>query len=492
MLTSRPGVIPSTDDQVYLDGLSQEEALLLIERVAGSAQLTWSWNPLLTDAVRRPFFALAAAIAIREGERPAGQADLIARLVERALVWASPASTAVRSNEIYGLLIRMAIEATRTGNLSDGLSFQERQQVRPSTLVHQRGVDQHLEFTLPIFQQWFAAQGVLADPGTASSAIESPDSFDRWRWALAIVGVAASEEQLDSLLKEVFSWNPGAGSWLLTQIAQGHNWFRSPTSTPIDPDVAKKRLLRATRAVVSSIGRLAPMVFPVDAPDDPVVLGVRTDGTTLSTGWFHGSSEVDMVVDLPAEVGPLRYSPHGWSWERSGAVPEGGEWPWILPIDRVARASLDLLNRSSRLGPEGGVWRRESAYRTARRLLGEQSAFHEPMSRERLLETATALLHQAQEPTTTLFVIDNREIPGPDLLDLVAALKVETSEEFGRLVPRPDFPPEKAASGWIWDLYSDVQLQRFYAVTYGLATVARCARYSVGLMPFTALKCREK
>lgn len=472
LLTCRPGVLAPTGDQVNLDGLSQEEATLLIERVAGSARVTWTWNPLLADAVRRPFFALAAAIAIREGERPTGQADLIARLVQRALGLESPASAAVRSSEIYALLIRMAIEATRTGNVRDGLTFQERQQVRVSTLVYERVTDQNLEFTLPIFQQWFAAQGVLADPATTASAIASAESFDRWRWVLAIVGIASTEDQLDSLLEKVFLWNPGAGAWLLTRITEGHNWFRTSTSAPIAPENAKNRLLRATRAVVSSIGALAPMVFPVTAPDDHIVLGVRTDGSRVSLGWLRDSAGGDRVVDLPADVGPFQQEREGWRFWRSGAVTEGDEWPWLLPIHRIASSSLDLLNRTSRLGPEGGVWRTERAYRTARHLLGQRSVFHAPMSRQLLLTEASALLQRTSEPETTLFVIDNRRIPGLELLNLVSTLNVNPHEEFGRLVPPPDFPPEKAESGWIWDIYSDEQLQRFYAETYGHACVA--------------------
>ncbi|WP_129586619.1 hypothetical protein [Microterricola viridarii] len=472
LLTCRPGVLESTRDHSHLEGLSQEEATLLIERVAGSARVTWSWNPLLADAVRRPFFALAAAIAIREGERPTGQADLIARLVQRALSSESAASAAVRSSEIYALLIRMAIEATRTGNVRDGLTFQERQQVRASTLVHERVADQSLEFTLPIFQQWFAAQGVLADPATTLSAIESLESFDRWRWVLAIAGIASSEEQLDSLLEQVFLWNPGAGAWLLTQIAEGHSWFRPSASAPIESENAKARLLRATRAVVSSIGPLAPTMFPINAPDDPIVLGVRTDGSQVSSGWLSDSSGGDRVIDLPVDVGPFRQEREGWRFWRSGAIPEGAEWPWLLPVDRIASSSLDLLNRTSLFGPENGVWRTESAYRTARSLIGQQSILHAPMSRELLLDRASALLQHTPEPETTLFVTGNRRIPGLDLLNLVAVLNASTRKEFGRLVPRPDFPAKKAESTWVWDIYSDEQLQRFYAETFGLACVA--------------------
>ena len=72
LLTCRPGVLPWDDSHVQHDGLDREEAVALIEAIAGSARATWRWDPTLIDAVKRPFFALAAGIMIGEGERPAG------------------------------------------------------------------------------------------------------------------------------------------------------------------------------------------------------------------------------------------------------------------------------------------------------------------------------------------------------------------------------------------------------------------------------------
>lgn len=468
LLTCRPGVLPPSLEQTYFQGLSQEEATLLIERVAGSARMTWGWNPLLVDAVRRPFFALAAATAIREGERPAGQADLIGRLVERALGPDSTVAPAVHSAEVHQLLVKMAISATNSRNATDGLAFRERQLVRTSTLVYDLDASR-LEFTLPIFQQWFAAQAVLDDPAQADAAIATPESYDSWRWALAIAGVASAPDQLDTLLARVFRWNPGAGSWLLSQISEGHHWFRSTTSDSLDQPVAQARVLRATESVISALGDLAPLVFPVTRSDEPFTLGVSTRDQQLSLGWLLEPTDRTRVIELPATVGPFNQDLGHWRWERTGSVSEGVEWPWILPVDRVASATLALLNKSLRLGPSSGVWRREGSYRAARRLVGDRSVLHPPMVTLDVLTQARELLARADDPAMTMFIVHNREVHGQDLLNLVSVLSAHDGATFGRLVPGPDVPPEKVASGWIWDRYSDQQLQRFYAEAYGLA-----------------------
>lgn len=471
LLTSRPGVIPANDDTVAFDGLDHEEALLLIERIAGTADAAWSWNPLLIDATRRPFFALGAAVLLRDGTRPNGQADLISRLVERALSMPTAASAALRSSELQRLLGRMAIASTNTANEDDGLAFAERLRVEPSTLVrkNQKG---RLEFTLPIFQQWFAAQALLENTKLAELATSSPDSFDRWRWALAVAGISSGNERLDALLEPIFQWNMGAGSWLLNQVSEGHTWFRPDSAPSADLNDAGERVLRATRTVITSLGPLAGHVFPVRDAQAPITIGIRSNGQYLETGWMLTPSKTDRVVDLPDEVtfSSPRHGP--WRWDRYSAIPEDSEWPWRLSVERVAASTRAILSKQLVFGPEQGVWRRESAYRTAQKLTGEQSLLRPAFSCERLLAAARPLIQRATEPAQSLFVVNERQIPGSELLDLVRILDFDDSTELRWLAPSPDRPASKASSSWVWDMYSDELLQQFYAEVYGNACQA--------------------
>lgn len=472
LLTCRPGVLPRGEEEIAADGLEREDALLLVERVAGSLRSTWTWNPLLVDAIRRPFFAIAAGVLIAEESRPTGQADLIGKLVERALVLQTSASIAVTSSEIYRVLMKLGVSATRSGNQDDGLKFHERQQARTSTLVTERAGGR-LEFSLPIFQQWFAARGVLEDPQLADAGVDSPEAFDRWRWALAIAGLAAVPAELDDLLERCFRADPGAGAWVLARVAEGHNGFRTEEAAAIDGPSAPERLLRATRVLVDSIGPLAPFIYPVTPGQQFITLGVKVTGNRVSTGWLLEESDGDRVIALPEGVHPLSNSDDAWIPDRSGSVAEGDEWPWILSKHRIGSSLLRLLNSHPRLGPIGGIWHAESRYRAARALMGNDSIHFSPIDAQAVLSSAHTLLAGIENPARTRFKFSRHEVGGDEILDLVTWIEHTGVNTLCRPLPTPDFPTEKADGGWVWDLYSDERLMQFYAEAYGNA----CAAY---------------
>lgn len=179
---------------------------------------------------------------LANGQIPSGQADLIRRLVEYALADAPTSAAAVTSTPRYTALRTLAENLTRSGNTRDGLNFQERALVRQTTLVHVRA-DGSADFTLPIFQQWFAGQSILAAPSKARELAADPQLFDRWRWAIAVACVAGDSEQVDAIISESLHGNPGAGSWIIDQVSSGHDWR---SDEPIDESTAGPRLLRAS------------------------------------------------------------------------------------------------------------------------------------------------------------------------------------------------------------------------------------------------------
>ena len=89
------------------------------------------------------------------------------------------------SDALYELLLKLAVSLTGSNGASDGLTFREREQAVSTRLVN--GVEGgSVAFALPVFEQWFAAQALLASPPTVAETLANPRSFDRWRWAIAI------------------------------------------------------------------------------------------------------------------------------------------------------------------------------------------------------------------------------------------------------------------------------------------------------------------
>lgn len=470
LLATRPGVVTDIPGLLNWEGLEHDEAVRLVETVAGSSRTVWAWNASLVDAIRRPFFAIAAGLLLADGHSPTGQAELIDRLVRRALERASSASASLQSSDDFGLLVRVAIAHARHGSEGDGLTFPERQRVLRSTLTHARP-DGSVEFSLPIFQQWFAADAILRSPEIVAEAFASPSAFDSWRWALAVAGIAADPQQLDDLLERSIRANPGAGAWLLDRIADGHRSFREQGSDVIDPIGAPQRLLRATRTWIDATGELATKAYPI-RDTESFTLGVRVSGNRVDVGWLIEESTQDRVLPLPDDVHPFVHNTGPWWPDRAGAIAEANEWPWILSQARIKREVLPLLNREPSLGPAAGVWCRESRYRALRRLTRSESFLFPPIPRDSALATVTNLLQHVGDPAHAVLQVGRGHIRGDMLVNLAAWLAELDDDVIERPVPVPDVDPSQARSSWIWDVYSEPRLQEFYATVLGLACVA--------------------
>ena len=179
LATARRGVLPVTDSDIDVDGLSEDAARSLVSTLSGLRHIPSDWTPQLVETIRRPFFALAAGSLLATGETQRGQAGLIKHLVERALRLRSSSGT-ITSDSLYELLVKLAVSLTRSNGASDGLTFREREQAVSTRLVS--AVEGGLvAFALPVFEQWFAAQALLASPPTVEEALAGPRPFDRWR-----------------------------------------------------------------------------------------------------------------------------------------------------------------------------------------------------------------------------------------------------------------------------------------------------------------------
>jgi len=473
LATARRGVLHVTDSDIDVHGMSEDAARSLVSRFSRSPQTTWDWTPQLVETIRSPFFALAAGSLLATGAAPKGQAGLIKHLVERALRVGSSAGT-MTSDSLYELLLKLAVSLTGSNGTSDDLTFRERQQAVSTRLVNgEEGAP--VRFSLPIFEQWFAAQALLASPPTVEEALAGPRSFDRWRWAIAIAVMSGNDDQVDDLVEACLHMNPGAGAWVVAQVAQGWGRTVRPGEGMIlDPSTSPGRLLRATRTWVDAVGDLAPGVFPVASPADPVKLGVRVRGDRLDRAWSLRPGPVDQVVALPDSVAPFAGQDPEWVGLHAGLPPQGAAWPWETRRDDIAKSILPLLEGNVVLGPDGGVWHHEARYRVARIVTGNRSVLHPPMDRDETIDTLEDTLARAGDDIDSArFVINGKSVEAPQLTDLHSWLKTQTFTHFRRPVPAPDqgFAPS-SGGGWVRDLFSNEQLVRFTSEVYGNACQA--------------------
>ena len=465
VMTTRPGVFPSDDTDVPCRGLDDREMEAVVNLVGGGEVSTWGWNEDLRDSVRRPFFAIAVGRAHRDGISVYGQATLIRHLVERALEDPATKKSAVQRSEIYELLENLAVRLTDTGSQDDGLTYAKRQQALRSRLV--REVNGRAEFALPIFQQWFAAQSLIAHPQRVDDAAADPVLFSRWRWALAVAGSAASSSSLDDLLERCIRGNPGAGAWVQTEIASGHHAWRDDTDATPEVAEAKSRLLLAARVWVDAFGRVAPHIYPIRSALDPITLGVGVHGTNVSLAWSSEIAEEDRSLDFPDDVHPLLPLNGPWRTVRTGRAAGGNQWPWQMVLDRTEKGLRNLF-LTGVLGPADGVWRDERRHQLIRELTKTRSKTFPPVNRDNARNVVASILEGIPDPLNSQLALNDRVVAdGNELLDLQDWLSAYPHDEITRPLATPDVLDSRA--GWVWSMYSPERIEQFTAEMLGRA-----------------------
>lgn len=466
LLTSRHGVLPESREQQNWDGISTDQARDLIESVSEMRYATWNWNPLLVESVRRPFFAIGAGVLIAEGERAFSQADLVRRLVELALKQPKSAVLSVQNSELYNLLKKAALNLVSSGGVTDGLTFQERQQIRTTRLV--AGSERNIEFTLPIFQQWFAAQDLLSNEELLRKAASSPESFDRWRWSLSIAGLTAqTADEYDAFAGVLMQTNPGAAAWVFDQISSARGWPSRNPNEFVDASTAGDRMLVATRTWIDAMGALGPLLFPITYEEQPISLRITVKEGVIGTVWDRHVPAADTVSTLEENFDWEKSDT--WLYYSSAGVVNGLEWPWARLQKDISKGMAKALSSTYRLGPVGGVWHNESRYRLARAIAHEQTAYFKPLKRSLVASRIANVLNGVPNPEQATFKFNNVEANYHDLIDLSEWIESLDEPRIVRPLPAPD---QEFQTGWVWSAYSDDGLIGFIAETYGLACVA--------------------
>ena len=371
----------------------------------------------------------------------------------------------MQQSEVYQLLENLALHLTETGSKDDGLNYATRQQALRSRLV--REVNGHAEFTLPVFQQWFAAQALLAHPERIDEVAADPVLFGRWRWALAVAGSAAKAAALDDLLQRCIRGNAGAGAWVQKEIASGQRAWSDQAEAAPGAAEAKSRLLLAARAWVDGFGPLAPSIYPIRTSSEPITLGVGVHSTRVSLGWSSELAYEDRSVDLPTDVHPFLFPSGPWQPDRVGFVAVGNQWPWQVMLGRAENGLRDFL-RAGVPGPVDGVWRDERRHQLVRELTDTRSVLFPPVDRDRARDVVETILTGLPDPENTQIMLGNRGFAhGSELLDLQNWLCAYPHEEITRPLATPDVlnPP----NGWVWNMYSPAQLQQFTVEMLGRA-----------------------
>jgi hypothetical protein len=319
-----------TQLQIRVAELSKPQAEQIIATVAGSD--VGDLGEQLEEAITRPLFAVLVgrhAGALRGATSISELIDLVVADVVEA-----------EGYELYSELRTLAVESVRSGRAVDPTSFATTDvaaKIRRSPLVS--SVGRRCSFALATFEQWFAAKALLEAEVLPAEILTSLQSFDRWKYVLAIVLAAGEPSRADDLMAAVARWNPGAASWIVAETRRGGLTRPHPNLSSGDWQQIGDRIRLVTQAWLDGLGPvLAQAFFPFQhgcAQFDETTVAVSVDGPSqVSIGWM--SSQAGAAGPLPPVMDLSRATQRVTRVLRNGPVSGGENWVWNRTLKELA------------------------------------------------------------------------------------------------------------------------------------------------------------
>lgn len=281
----------------------------------------------LTEAARRPLFALLIARHASAAEGANGIPELVDRVVDDIVER--------EGFDLYAELKRLAVETIRDGKPIDPARFTTAQiaaRVRGSSLVTRTG--RTCAFSLATFEQWFAAKAILEEEVDLNEEMTSLESFDRWKYVLAIVLAAGEPGRADLVMDRLVRWNPGAAAWVIKETHAGGLARTNPDYNSADWAKIGARLRFAAEAWIAGLGPLALATFPAQmtgtASLERIALAVDVEAWSLRISWLirdelpgppldrvtslSGTSPFALNRSISLKTHPITTGPN-WIWE---------------------------------------------------------------------------------------------------------------------------------------------------------------------------------
>ena len=202
-----------------------------------------------------------------------------------------------------------------------------KKQFEQNLLINSRLVNEQedkVDFTLPIFREFYAARAIIEETISIDSTM--PVS-DRWLIPMAIV-MEEDEERGYELINKLVSSDPGFASLLMKDLVS--RWDDQETGT-ISLGTTKEvgqKIWTAMDAWRQGLGKLFSVIGPVSPNGGTATLGINIIGNyRVITAWYRGTN-LPSVVTLPENMNGETQN-ENWHTLSFGNIPYTAYWPWI-------------------------------------------------------------------------------------------------------------------------------------------------------------------
>jgi len=464
-LTSRPtSTLARAEELVPLPELSPDDSIRIISLSRGSEVTPYSmvgWPSSLKSAVRRPLFAVLAGSYLRSVNlQPASVVAVITDVVESVLVGTDVDGS--RTTALASIAARSVELGLSPVHAADcGLDSTERQALVYAGLITDDGYS--VQFSLPVFAQWYAAQWLLA--GNAPDVTEL-SAVEAWSTSVAIAVGTGGYDAVFETLQRIAERYPGVAAEIIDDaLARWGDESELDAAYPSEADIAR---IRATMVSwIRGLGPLGRLIGPINARGRLAPLAASTSGSRLSTAWYFGEEEIDESTPVPVEA--FRGAAP-WALSLSAAVGRAPSWPWRWSLETL-RFSLENTLATRTLPTRGTFLAREAAWVAALGLVDRGNLDHRPIPLKILEEE----LDRLPQDTQVLNHIGRRL----KLYELRQAMEELKSEGAASMVPPLPGPDLGFAGGWVWSGYSESRLRERTIAVYEAAL--RAFSHVIGL-----------
>ena len=313
-----------------MPALDYDQVVDLIRKVSGQEfrlNNTYRWPSSMRDVARIPLFAVMIGAKLRDNPDLifSSQTRLIELLAEDALQEASDNSAGLDR-----LLHTLAAHSIDSGSR---VPLDEIDKVRANQrlLTTSRLVTEYsgtVDFTLPIFREWYAARALLE--GTVGIE-ELEQVSDRWLVPLSMTLYSGDDKFIQSLMTHLTSSDPGVASLLIDEHQSEHERLRSGTAaTSASFETGEQvgdNILGAMAAWERGLGKLYSVIAPVgpDGATKPLRIGLK--GRYIVTRWYNGTQKEPLLASVSFEETHDR-SLLDWSMFAMEA-PDTELWRWV-------------------------------------------------------------------------------------------------------------------------------------------------------------------
>ncbi|MEU1691220.1 hypothetical protein ABZ590_06505 [Streptomyces hirsutus] len=462
LATARPGLEMDAKLRRIMPELPEDEAAALMDRLGGRGFAVRSRSSMVRSVLRRPLFAIIGAQIQQDDEQlPSMPVAFLDALVNRALRDVE----SVKEERAERLLQQLAAVCTSAGGwaaTADVGSPGEVQALLDTRLTVRRG-DRHLAFALPVLEQYFAGQALLAG-GVLAEVVQSVELLERWRYGLAMAIASGGWEPVRTVLDPLLREHTGVVAWAVHEAIPQAAPEREGPWPDLPAGVVSQRLQEALDAWQRALGPAADRVFLYTGWTGPVTVDAGLEGNKLGLHILRRDGDQTPGLAIPAALRwsePRAARPLAASF--AAVAVDYAAWPWHSTLSLLASRLQNLcVHRDFDLAG-CDAYTKERLWSAGADLMGRASRRYTPLRAEDVHQALRQRLYggPGSPPVRSTF---GKRFTGrrAELMRLEEELGSGRWADAHGLLHHPYAVPDQERDPqvhWVWDTYSPEQLR---------------------------------